>query len=164
MDIKIFTTGGTIDKIYFDAKSQFQIGEPQIPEVLHEANVTIQCEVVPLMRKDSLEMTDDDRRVIHDAIAADPCDHIVVTHGTDTMTTTACVLQDIPDKAIVFTGSMQPARFRTTDAVYNIASALTAVQLLPPGVYIAMNGRVFEADKVRKNVEAHRFETLTAHD
>lgn len=160
MNIKIFTTGGTIDKIYFDAKSQFQIGEPQIGEVLLEANVTIQCDVVPLMRKDSLDLTDEDRRLIHDAIAADPCAHVVVTHGTDTMTVTAQAVRDIPDKTIVFTGSMQPARFRTTDAVFNIASALTAVQLLSPGVYIAMNGRIFEADKVWKNVEAHRFEAV----
>ena len=160
MKIKIFTTGGTIDKIYFDAKSQFQIGAPQISEVLHEANVTTQCTVIPLMRKDSLELTDEDRQIIHDAIVGDPCRHIVVTHGTDTMTTTARALQDVSDKTIVFTGSMQPARFRTTDAVYNIASAMTAAQLLPPGVYITMNGRVFEADKVRKNVDAHRFESL----
>ena len=160
MHIKIFTTGGTIDKVYFDAKSQFQVGDPQIGEVLQGANVTIDYDITPLMRKDSLEMTDEDRRSIHDAIAAAGCKRIVITHGTDTMTTTARALQDIPDKTIVFTGSMQPARFRTTDAIYNIASAMTAAQLLPPGVYIAMNGQVFEADKARKNVAENRFELL----
>ena len=160
MYIKIFTTGGTIDKVYFDAKSQFLIGDPQIGEVLRGANVTIDYDVTPLMRKDSLELTDEDRQIIHDAIAAAPCKRIVITHGTDTMTTTAAVLRDIQDKTIVLTGSMQPARFHTTDAIYNIASAMTAAQLLPPGVYIAMNGQVFEADKVRKNVEENRFEVV----
>jgi len=160
MYIKIFTTGGTIDKVYFDAKSQFLIGDPQIGEVLRGANVTIDYDVTPLMRKDSLELTDEDRQIIHDAIAAAPCKRIVITHGTDTMTTTAAVLRDIQDKTIVLTGSMQPARFHTTDAIYNIASAMTAAQLLPSGVYIAMNGQVFEADKVRKNVEENRFEVV----
>jgi L-asparaginase len=160
MYIKIFTTGGTIDKVYFDAKSQFLIGDPQIGEVLRGANVTIDYDVTPLMRKDSLELTDEDRQIIHDAIAAAPCKRIVITHGTDTMTTTAAVLRDIQDKTIVLTGSMQPARFHTTDAIYNIASAMTAAQLLPSGVYIAMNGQVFEADKARKNVEKNRFEVV----
>lgn len=158
MQIKIITTGGTIDKIYFDAKSTFQVGDPQVIEVLREANVTVSYEVLPLMRKDSLEMTDADRALIHDTIAAENCPHIVVTHGTDTMALTAQALVDIPDKTIVFTGAMQPAKFRMTDAVFNIASAITAAQTLPPGVYIAMNGQIFEAGKVRKNVAENRFE------
>lgn len=158
--IRIFTTGGTIDKVYFDAKSEFQVGEPQISDVLHEANVTFDFAVESLMRKDSLEMTDADRTAVRAAVAGATERHIVVTHGTDTMAVTARALTGIADKVIVLTGSMQPARFRFSDAVYNIAAALTAVQLLPAGVYLAMNGRVFDADNVRKNVAENRFEKV----
>lgn len=158
MTIRILATGGTIDKIYFDAKSQYQVGEPQILEVLREANVTFEYEVVSLLRKDSLEMTDEDRERIRRAIEADDHRHFVVTHGTDTMVQTARALLGIPGKTIVLTGAMQPARFRMTDAVFNIGCAVTAVQLLPEGVYVAMNGRVFRPDRVRKNVELNRFE------
>jgi L-asparaginase len=158
MKIKIITTGGTIDKIYFDDKSEFQVGEPQVGEVLKEANVTADYEIISLMRKDSLHLTDEDRALICDAIRSDANRRFIVTHGTDTMTVTAKELQKIPDKIIVMTGAMQPAKFRLTDAIFNIASAFTAVQLLSPGVYIAMNGRIFEAHQVKKNPEQKRFE------
>ncbi len=158
--IKIITTGGTIDKIYFDEKSEFQVGEPQIGEVLREANVTIDYEIKSLLRKDSLEMTDADRQLIYEAIAQDEARHFLVTHGTDTMAETGRFLESLTGKVVVMTGAMQPARFRLTDAVFNIACAITAVQLLPDGVYIAMNGRMFEASKVRKNVAENRFELL----
>jgi len=158
MTIRILATGGTIDKIYFDAKSQYQVGEPQIVEVLREANVTFEYEVLSLLRKDSLEMTAEDRRRIREAIEADEHRHFVVTHGTDTMVETAQALRGIPGKTIVLTGSMQPARFRMTDAVFNIGCAVTAVQLLPEGVYLAMNGQVFRPDRVTKNVALNRFE------
>ena len=160
MKIHIFTTGGTIDKIYFDASSEFRIGDPQVGEVLHEANVSFEYEVTQLMRKDSLDLTDADRAQIVAAVAASPCRHILVTHGTDTMVETGRRLREVAAKVIVMTGSMQPARFRTTDAIFNIASAIVAVQVLAPGVYIAMNGSVFEAHKVRKNRERRRFEPL----
>ena len=159
MTIKIVTTGGTIDKIYFDRKNEFQVGAPQIGEVLAEANVTLDYEVIRLLRKDSLDLTDADRQLIYDTIRTDPGRHFVVTHGTDTMLTTAGVLQKIKEKTIVLTGAMQPAKFRQTDAVFNIAAAITAVQLLNPGVYIAMNGRIFNPNNTRKNVEENRFET-----
>jgi L-asparaginase len=158
MKIKIITTGGTIDKIYFDAKSEFQVGDPQIAAVLREANVTVDYEIVPLMRKDSLDLNDADRQLIHDAIAGASEAHIIVTHGTDTMIQTAQVLQKISHKVIVMTGAMQPAKFRMTDAVFNIASAIMAVQILQPGIYIAMNGRIFDPLKARKNVDRNRFE------
>jgi L-asparaginase len=158
MKIHIFTTGGTIDKIYFDRKSEFQVGDPQIGEVLKEANVTLDYEISSLLRKDSLDLTDSDRELIRDTIAACPQRHIMVTHGTDTMIKTALSLQAVEDKTIVFTGAMQPAKFRMTDAVFNIACAFTAVQLLPPGVYIAMNGRIFDPLSARKNVDKNRFE------
>ena len=160
MKIKIITTGGTIDKIYFDRKSEFQIGDPQIAEVLKGANVTLEYEICPLLRKDSLDLTDADRGLIHDTVGADSSRQFVITHGTDTMIQTARALQDIPGKVIVLTGAMQPARFRMTDAVFNIACAVTAVQLLQDGVYLAMNGRIFQPDKAAKNVAMNRFEDL----
>jgi L-asparaginase len=158
--IEIFTTGGTIDKLYFDAKSSFQVGDPQIHDLLKEANLTLELQVTPLLRKDSLEMTDIDREAIRNAIAASSNARIVVTHGTDTMIKTALELLGIKGKTIVLTGSMQPARFRSTDALFNVASALTAVQTLPEGVYIAMNGRIFDPRKAWKNVAENRFEEI----
>jgi L-asparaginase len=160
MQLEIITTGGTIDKVYFDAKSTFQIGEPQIVEVLREANLGIDYRVVPLLRKDSLELTDTDRQIVRQAVLDSSAEQIVITHGTDTMITTAKALDGIPGKTIVLTGAMQPARFRFTDAVFNIASAMMAAQTLPEGVYIAMNGRIFNPAKARKNVEMNRFEEL----
>ncbi|GAB4174636.1 MAG: asparaginase domain-containing protein [Geothermobacteraceae bacterium] len=156
--IQIITTGGTIDKIYFDAKSTYQVGEPAIRDILREANLTIEVDIRPLLRKDSLEMTDADRQLIRQAVEASQERRIVITHGTDTMVETGCALVGIPDKTIVLTGAMQPARFRHTDALFNVASALTAVQTLPPGVYIAMNGRIFDPQTTRKNVAENRFE------
>ena len=160
MQIQILTTGGTIDKVYFDAKSSFQVGEPQISEVLREANLTIDYRVTPLMQKDSLEMTPEDRDLIRQAVESTGSQRVVITHGTDTMIETGKALQEIQGKTIVITGAMQPARFRTSDALYNIASALTAVQLLPAGVYIVMNGTVFDPRQSHKNVAANRFETV----
>jgi L-asparaginase len=156
--IKIFTTGGTIDKIYFDDRSEFQVGEPQIGNVLTEANVTHRYEITSLLRKDSLDLTAADRELIYQAVKSCPLDRIIVTHGTDTMITTAKVLKRITGKTIVMTGAMQPAKFRFTDALFNIASAFTAVQLLPAGVYIAMNGKIFDPEQARKNRALNRFE------
>jgi L-asparaginase len=160
MQLEIFTTGGTIDKVYFDAKSTFEVGEPQILEVLREANLSIDYQVTSLLRKDSLELTDDDREIVRQAVQDSTAQQIVITHGTDTMITTAKALADIPDKIIVLTGAMQPARFRLTDAVFNIASAMMAAQILPEGVYIVMNGRIFDPQKTRKNLEKNRFEEI----
>ncbi len=158
MKIKFLTTGGTIDKVYFDARSEYQVGSPQVSEILKDSNVNFEYEVVSVLQKDSLDMTDDDREAIRQAVAADPIDRIVITHGTDTMVDTAKHLIGIADKTIVFTGALEPARSRYTDATFNVGCAIGAVQTLPPGVYIAMNGRVFAADKVKKNYEARRFE------
>jgi L-asparaginase len=158
MQLEIFTTGGTIDKVYFDAKSSFEVGEPQIVEVLREANLSIDYQVTSLMRKDSLELTDEDREKVRLAVEKSEAKQIIITHGTDTMIKTATSLSNIPGKTIVLTGAMQPARFRLTDAVFNIASAMMAAQTLPEGVYITMNGRVFNPSTCRKNVELNRFE------
>lgn len=158
MKIEIITTGGTIDKIYFDAKSSYEIGEPQIDALLRDANLTIDYQITPVLRKDSLELTDQDRLLIKKTILASQSEHIVITHGTDTMIKTALFLQGIDRKTIVLTGAMQPAKFRFTDAIYNVASALTAVQLLPTGVWVVMNGQIFDPHKTRKNIEMNRFE------
>ena len=156
--IQIFTTGGTIDKVYFDAKSEFEVGDPQIATILQAAGVTTPYEVETLMRKDSLDLTDDDRATIADHVRSCDCPRIVITHGTDTMAITARSLGEIEDKTVVFVGSLSPARFKGTDAEFNIGFAVAAVQALPPGVYVAMNGHIFEADKVKKNRTANRFE------
>jgi L-asparaginase len=156
--LHIFTTGGTIDKIYFDAKSEYEVGEPAIGEILREMGVGVPFEITSLMRKDSLDMTDADRALIRDAVAKDPARRVLITHGTDTMTDTAAALQGIPDKTIVLTGALNPARFRGSDAIFNIGGAVAVSQNLPAGVYIVMNGRVFDARKVRKNRDKNRFE------
>jgi len=158
VQLEIFTTGGTIDKVYFDAKSTFEVGEPQILEVLREANLSIEYQVTPLIRKDSLELTNEDRAIIRLAVEKSMAEQVVITHGTDSMTDTARELIGISGKTIVLTGAMQPARFRFTDAVFNIASAMMAAQTLSAGVYIAMNGQIFDPCKTRKNIELSRFE------
>lgn len=159
MKIKILATGGTFDKIYYDAKSDFHIGEPMAGALLEEANVTFEYEVESILKKDSLEIDDVDRAAIRNCVERDPCDKILLTHGTDTMINTAMALREIPGKTIVITGAMQPARMRYSDAAYNIGVASTALQILPPGVYVAMNGLIFDPSTSYKNVEQSRFET-----
>ena len=156
----IITTGGTIDKIYFDDKSHYQIGEPQISQILHAMHVAFELEVTALMRKDSLHLTDRDRGLIRATVEASGCSHILITHGTDTMTVTAEALEGLADKTIVLTGALNPARFRDSDAVFNIGCAIGAVQALEPGVYIAMNGKVWLPEQVHKNTRANRFEPV----
>lgn len=156
--LSIVTTGGTIDKIYFDDLSTFQIGEPEIGRILSGFGVGFGYNVIALMRKDSLHITADDRELIKRTIEAQPHEHVLVTHGTDTMVETAKVLASIPNKTIMLTGALNPARFQSSDAVFNIGCAIGAVQVLPAGVYIAMSGRVWNPFKVRKNRDANRFE------
>jgi L-asparaginase len=158
MKIKILTTGGTIDKIYFDRKSAYEVGDPQANGVLERANVVLDYEVESILRKDSLDFTDEDRALIRQKVASAQSERLVITHGTDTMIETARVLEGIPGKTIVMTGSMYPAQFRDSDAVFNIGCAVTGAQILGPGVYIAMNGRIYNPRDVRKNVELNRFE------
>jgi len=158
MFIRFLTTGGTIDKIYFDDLSQFEVGDSPLNTILAEGLVSFDYDVVSLFRKDSLELTDDDRSKLRDYIAADDANRFVVSHGTDTMVETAHRLMDIPGKRIVLTGALSPARFKTTDAVFNVGMAVAAVQVVEPGVYIAMSGQVFPADSVRKNRAENRFE------
>ena len=159
-ELLIVTTGGTIDKIYFDDKSDYQIGDPQIGRMLGELGVAFRFRVIPILRKDSLHLDDADRELVRATIAAQEARHVLVTHGTDSMVETAKVLATVPGKTIVLTGALSPARFRGSDAEFNIGTAVGAVQSLPPGVYIAMNGRIWDPARVRKNVEANRFEAL----
>ena len=158
MKLHIITTGGTIDKIYFDAKSDFQVGDPVITELLQRMNARFEFTVESPLRKDSLDLTDADRELIREHAADTDAECILITHGTDGMVETASWLNDIPDKRIVLTGALQPAAFYQTDAIFNIGCAIGAVQSKPPGVYIAMNGQVFDGDKVRKNREQNCFE------
>ena len=162
--LSIISVGGTIDKIYFDAKSQYEVGPPNIEKVLGELNLAISYRINSLMRKDSLDLTDLDRASIAQAVSTDPCSRILITHGTDTMVDTARALGHIGGKTIVLTGALEPALFKTSDAVFNIGCAIGAVQVLAPGVYIAMNGRIFPADKVRKNLALNKFEDCNEND
>ena len=158
MKIKVYTTGGSIDKYYSAQSSQFEVGHPQVETIFQEANVTIEFDVEALMAKDSLEIDDNDRALIRERVSEDAHRHILITHGTDTMVETAKVLLDISGKVIVLTGAMQPATFKHSDATFNIGFAMAALQTLPNGVYIAMNGRIFDPRITRKNLEAERFE------
>lgn len=149
--VRIIATGGTIDKIYFDALSDYRVGSPMISSILEEANIAAPYVVESLLKKDSLELTDQDRQLLYDTVANAEEKRILVTHGTDTMAQSARFLSGIRDKVIVFTGSMAPAGFRSSDAIFNVGTAFAALQLANPGVYIAMNGLVFDAHKVVKN-------------
>ena len=159
MKIKILATGGTFDKIYYDAKSDFRIGEPMALPILEEANATFDYEVESILKKDSLDIDDDDRELIRSTVEREPCERIVITHGTDSMIKTAMCLLEIENKTIVITGAMQPARMRYSDSAFNIGVATTAVQLLKPGVYVAMNGKILDPRSTTKNVEMSRFES-----
>ena len=159
-DILILTTGGTIDKVYFDAKSEYEVGPPNIERVLSELQLSISYRIQPLMRKDSLDMTMEDRTMIREAVIRAPETGILITHGTDTMVETGRHLIGVKNKTIVLTGALEPALFKTSDALFNIGCGLGAVQVSPPGVYIAMNGRIFDCLKVRKNVARNRFEPV----
>ena len=159
-ELLVVTTGGTIDKVYFDDKSDYQIGEPQIGRILQELGVAFRFTVIPILRKDSLHISAEERALVRSTILAQPARHVLVTHGTDTMVETARVLAGIDGKTIVLTGALNPARFRGSDAEFNVGTAVGAVQTLPAGVYIAMNGRIWEPSRVRKNAAANRFEPL----
>ncbi len=164
MHVQVFTTGGTIDKVYFDAKSEYEVGEPQISDILRAAGVafTFACEA--LMQKDSLDLTAADRVFIARRVAEAEAERVILTHGTDTMIETARAVAEAlgpaSAKTVVFVGSLAPARFKATDAEFNVGFAAAAVQTLPPGVWVAMNGSVFRPEAVRKNLEENRFEAL----
>ncbi len=158
--LDILTTGGTIDKIYYDDKSDYQIGQPEIGRILTSMNVAFDWEVRALMRKDSLHLNDEDRALIRQALLTSQDRYFLITHGTDTMVETAAALGDLGDRVVVLTGALNPARFIDSDAVFNIGCAVAAVQCLPAGIWIAMNGRIWDPKKVRKNRVENRFEAI----
>ncbi|HKT78520.1 MAG TPA: asparaginase domain-containing protein [Sphingobium sp.] len=149
--ILVLTTGGTIDKIYFDALSDYQVGETVMAKLLDIARVKRPFRIEEVTRKDSLELDDADRALIRDRVAAAPESHIIITHGTDTMTETAKLLAAVAGKTIVLVGALAPARFGESDASFNLGMAFATVQVAAPGVYITMSGSVFRADKVVKD-------------
>ena len=155
--LHILSTGGTIDKVYFDALSEFQVGAPAVPAILRDAGIGYPFELTSLMRKDSLELTDGDRAEIREAMTGSEAEAVIVTHGTDTMVETAKALGEVKGKTVVLVGAMQPAALKATDAVFNSGFALAAAQLLPEGVWIAMNGEVFRPGEVRKDRDGQRF-------
>ncbi len=158
MKIKIFSVGGTIDKVYFDKLSDYQVGFPSAREILAGLPIGFEYEIESLLRKDSLDMDDIDRQLILEKVSSEECDRVIITHGTDTMIQTARILNEVPDKCIVLTGAMEPAHFKSSDAVFNIGVAVGAVSSLPSGVYIAMNGRIFDPYRCKKNRDSGIFE------
>jgi L-asparaginase len=155
--ILVLTTGGTIDKQYFDALSQYQIAETVVTNLLAVGRVTRPYLVEEVTRKDSLDLEDEDRQHIVSRVAQAGSSKIVITHGTDTMTVTAAALAGITNKTIVLTGALSPARFSESDAPFNLGMAFAAAQVAPPGVYIAINGFIFRGDEVVKDRDQGRF-------
>ena len=161
--IRIFVTGGTFDKEYDELAGKLYFRDSHLPEMLRLGRANLKLEVRTLMMIDSLEMTEADRNLIVEECRAAPESRIVITHGTDTMATTAQMLvANLSDKTIVLTGAMVPYKFGSSDGLFNLGSALAFAQTLAPGVYIAMNGRYFRADRARKNRETGMFEDQAA--
>lgn len=160
MSIAIVTTGGTIDKDYFDALSEYQVVDSPLEELLKHFHVAFEFEVFPVLKKDSLEITDADRALIKQKIISLPHKKVLVTHGSDTMVETAKYLQGIPEKTVVLTGAMKPARFKDTDAIFNVGVAIGTLQSKENGVYIAMSGEVFDPQNVIKDRQKMQFHTL----
>ena len=162
--IAILVTGGTFDKRYDELAGRLAFDDTHVPEMLRLGRCRVDVAVRQLMMIDSLDMTGDDRRAVADACLADDEPRIVITHGTDTMVDTARTLASaVPPargKTIVLTGAMVPYAFGSSDGLFNLGSALSFVQALPPGVYVAMNGRAFKWNEVRKNRETGMFESL----
>ncbi|WP_375251072.1 asparaginase domain-containing protein [Sphingomonas sp.] len=157
MSLLILTTGGTIDKLYFDALSEYQIGDSVVDRILRTARVAVPFRVQEVMRKDSLEIDDADRAAIAAAVRAADEPRIVITHGTDTMTETAKALGDVGGKTVVLVGALAPARFAESDATFNLGMAVAASQVAGPGVWIAMNGTIFDGLRVRKDRAINSF-------
>jgi L-asparaginase len=157
--IRFFITGGTFDKEYDEINGRLYFKDSHLPEMLRLGRCTVPLEIRTLMMIDSLEMTDADRDIIVEQCRVAAEKRIVITHGTDTMVTTARVLaSQVPDKTIVLTGAMVPYKFGSSDGLFNLGSALAFVQALHAGVYVVMNGRCFNARNVRKNRETGMFE------
>lgn len=161
MVIRIFVTGGTFDKEYNELTGKLFFKETHLNEMLKLGRCEVATEVRTLMMVDSLEMTDEDRKIILENCVKCEQERIVITHGTDTMEKTARILgESIRDKTVVLTGAMIPYKFGSSDGLFNLGSAVAFVETLPHGVYIAMNGRCFNWDNVRKNRKTGKFEEI----
>lgn len=161
MMIRIFVTGGTFDKEYNELTGKLFFNETHLREMLKLGRCEVEVEVRTLMMVDSLEMTDEDRKIIVENCVKCEEERIIITHGTDTMEKTARVLgESIRDKTVVLTGAMIPYKFGSSDGLFNLGSAFAFVETLPHGVYIAMNGRYFNWDNVRKNRKTGQFEEI----
>jgi L-asparaginase len=159
--IHLLITGGTLDKDYDPIRGELTFPGSCVPAMLEQAYSTVSIETTVLMQKDSLQMCDADRAQILQACQHTPCERIVITHGTDTMVETAQVLADAKlDKVVVLTGAMRPHRLGDSDALFNLGAAIMAVQLAPPGVWIAMNGQLLPAEQTQKNRQLGRFERI----
>jgi L-asparaginase len=159
--IRILITGGTFDKEYDEITGNLYFKDTHVAEMLKLGRCRLPCEIRTVMMIDSLEMTDEDRQIIAHNCLKVPEKKIVITHGTDTMVETASVLAAaVPEKTIVLTGAMIPYAFGSSDGLFNLGSALSLCQVLPPGVYIAINGQVFDWDNARKNRKTGVFEPL----
>lgn len=163
MSIRILVTGGTFDKEYNERTGQLYFKDTHIAEMLRLGRSRLDVIIRTVMMTDSLEMTDADRGLIVQNCLQSPEKQIVITHGTDTMTeTAAAVAKAVTGKTVVLTGAMIPYTFGSSDGLFNLGSALSFVQALSPGVYIAMNGRCFPWDRARKNRERAEFEEIPA--
>lgn len=163
MSIRILVTGGTFDKRYDELRGRLSFKETHVPEMLELGRCRLDVEIETLMMIDSLDMTVEDRARIVERCRTCEESRILITHGTDTMSETAQALSaEGLDKTIVLTGAMVPYAFGSSDGLFNLGSALSFVQTLPPGVYVAMNGRYFMGDGVRKNRETGVFEKAKA--
>ncbi len=161
MTVRVFVTGGTFDKEYDELTGQLFFRVTHVNEMLRRGRCGLEVDIETLMMVDSLEMTDAQRAAIVRACRECDEDHIVITHGTDTMVETArAIAEGVTGKTVVLTGAMVPYAFGSSDGLFNLGSAFSFVQSLPRGVYIAMNGRSFAWDDVRKNREAGVFERL----
>lgn len=159
MAIRIFITGGTFDKEYNEITGQLYFNDTHMHDLLDMGRCRVPVEIRTLMMIDSLEMTQEDRELIVHQCNQCEEEMIVITHGTDTMADTAQVLADkVKDKTVVLTGAMIPIKFGSSDGLFNLGSAIAFAQSLPKGVYVAMNGRYFKANNVRKNKQTGVFE------
>lgn len=159
--IQIFVTGGTFDKEYNELNGSLFFKDTHLPEMLEKGRSRLSVNIDTLLMKDSLEFNDIDRQLISFSCASAAADRILITHGTDTMVQTAQYLaaQNL-GKTIVLTGAMIPYKFGSSDGMFNLGSALAFLQILDPGVYISMNGKIFATNNVRKNLEKGEFETI----
>lgn len=159
MTIHLITTGGSIDKTYSPLTSSFVVADPQAPNLLREAGLSEEVVHEEVCRKDSLDLSPEDRAAVVEAVRRSPHRKILLTHGTDTAAETASALKGVPGKVIVLTGAMKPAAFRDSDAAFNLGFAVAALETLPSGAYLAFHGRIFDPEHVAKTPSKDRFES-----